>query len=74
MKPKIYEPETGRPLISGDGIIAQVERFATKMVFNRLNPKYFNRALQIMIQKSEKPTGNTYMFLCNTLENIRVGN
>ena len=47
--------ETGRPLISGDGVIAQVERFATKMVFNRLNPKYFNRALQIMIQKSEKP-------------------
>lgn len=46
-------------LISGDGVIAQIERFATKMVFNRLNPKYFNRALQIMIQKSEKPTGNT---------------
>lgn len=40
-------------------VIAQIERFATKFVFNRLNPKYFNRALQVMIQKSEKPTGNT---------------
>ena len=29
-KPKIYEDETGRPIISGDGIVAQIERFASK--------------------------------------------
>ena len=66
-KPKIYEPVTNRPIISGDGIIAQIERFATKFIFSRLNGRFFNRALQTMIQKSEKPTGNKYMFLCNTL-------
>ena len=66
-KPKIYDNETGRPIISGDGIIAQIERFATKFIFSRLNGKFFNRALQTMVQKSEKPTGNKYMFLCNTL-------
>lgn len=64
---KIYEPETGRPIIMGDGIIAQVERFASKFVFNRMNMQFFNRALNVMVTKSEKATGNTYAFLCNTI-------
>ena len=56
-------------IIAGDGIIAQIERFATKFVFSRLNAKYFNKALQIMVTKAEKPTGNHFMFLCNTAIN-----
>ena len=54
-KPKIYEDETGRPIISGDGIVAQIERFANKFVFSKLNVKYFRKALNAMITKSEKP-------------------
>ncbi len=65
-KPKIFDQETGQPIISGDGIIAQIERFATKLVFSRLNVKLFNKALQVMVTKSEKPTGNQYVFICNT--------
>lgn len=57
-RPKIYD-ELGRPIISGDGIIPQIERFATKMVFTRLTPNYFNNALAIMRSKSERATGNT---------------
>lgn len=64
-KPKIYD-EDGRPIVSADGIIAQIERFATKFVFNKLNIGYFEKALQAMVAKSEKPQGNSYMLLCNT--------
>ena len=41
-KPKIYEDETGRPIVSGDGIVAQIERFASKFVFSKLNVKYID--------------------------------
>lgn len=54
-------------IIASDGIVAQIERFATKFVFSKLNVGFFNKALNVMVQKSEKPTGNKYMFLCNTL-------
>ena len=64
-KPKIYD-EDGRPIVSADGIIAQIERFATKFVFSKLNIGYFEKALQAMVAKSEKPQGNSYMLLCNT--------
>ena len=64
-KPKIYD-EDGRPIVSSDGIIAQIERFATKFVFSKMNVAYFEKAMQAMIAKSEKPQGNKYMLLCNT--------
>lgn len=65
-KPTIFDAETGREIVSSDGLIAQVERFATKMLFTRLNTKYFNKALQIIISKLDKPTGNNIAFICNT--------
>lgn len=64
-KPKIYD-EDGRPIVSSDGVIAQIERFATKFVFSKMNVAYFEKALQAMVAKSEKPQGNKYMLLCNT--------
>lgn len=65
-KPKTYDPDTNRPIISSDGIIAQIERFATKFVFNKMNVGYFEKALQAMVAKSEKPQGNNYILICNT--------
>ena len=64
-KPKIYD-EDGRPIVSADGVIAQIERFATKFVFSKLNIGYFEKALQAMVAKYEKPQGNSYMLICNT--------
>jgi hypothetical protein len=64
-KPKIYD-EIGRPIITGDGVIPQIERFATKFVFNKMNVMYFEKALQTMVAKSEKAQGNTYVLLCNS--------
>lgn len=65
-KAKIFDPETGQPIISGDGIIPQIERFAGKYIFTKLNMRVFETALQAMVAKSEKPTGNQYIFICNT--------
>lgn len=64
-KSKIYDAD-GRPIISSDGIIAQIERFTTKFVFSKMNISYFEKALQTMVAKSAKPHGNKYMLLCNT--------
>lgn len=66
-KPKIYEPETGRPIISSDGLIAQVERFANKFVISKLNAKVFNKALAALVSKCEKSKGNVFTFICNSL-------
>ena len=42
-KPTAFDPETGRPVVSSDGIISQIERFATKFVFEQLNVEYFKK-------------------------------
>lgn len=65
-KPKIFDPETGRPIISGDGIIPQIERFAGKYVFSKLTARVLNTAIDAMTVKSENPTGNHYIFICNS--------
>lgn len=61
--------ETGRPVISSDGVIAQIERFANKFVFSRLNSKLFNKVIAAMVAKCEKATGNNFSFLVNSLMN-----
>jgi len=58
--------ETGRPIVSSDGIIAQVERFATKFVFEQLNVEYFKKVIMAMVAKCENPSGNTLVFMVNT--------
>lgn len=65
-KPKIFDPETGEPIISGDGIIPQIERFAGKYVYSKMTNKVMNTAILAMIAKSNNPTGNKYIFVCNT--------
>lgn len=64
-KPKTYDAD-GRPIVIPDGVISQIERFATKFVFNKLNMNFFERALQTMVSKCEKATGNSFVFLVNT--------
>lgn len=66
-KPKIYEPETGRPIISSDGIIAQIERFANKFVFSKLNAKLMNKAIAALVSKCEKAQGNVFTLVANSL-------
>lgn len=42
----------------GDGIIPQVERFASKYVYNRLTVSTFKTAMAMMNEKATQPTGN----------------
>ena len=50
----------------GDGLIPQVERFASKYVYNnKPTPEIFNTIMQTMNEKAEKATGNKYLFVCN---------
>lgn len=65
-KPKLYEPETNRPIISSDGIVPQIERFASKYIFSKLTVKFVNKALSAIVSKCEKAQGNTFTLICNT--------
>lgn len=64
-KSTITDPDTGRPIYIGDGIIPQVEQFANKYAFNKLTMEVFRTVLSMLGEKAEKPTGNTYAFICN---------
>lgn len=58
-KATIVDPDTGRPIYIGDGLIPQVERFASKYVYNnKPTVDVFNTIMQTMNEKAEKPTGN----------------
>lgn len=64
-KPTIFDPDTGRGIYIGDGIIPQIERFASKYVYTRLTAEAMNTAISMMNEKAENPTGNKYVFICN---------
>lgn len=64
-KPTICDPDTGRPIYIGDGIIPQVERFASKYAFAKLTVEVFHKVLSVLNQKAATPTGNHYIFICN---------
>lgn len=49
----------------GDGIIPQIERFASKYAFGKLTVDVFQTVISMLNEKAEKPTGNKYMFICN---------
>lgn len=57
--------DDGRPLIAGDGLIPQIERFASKFKFAKLNVNVINTVMEQMSQKSVRPTGNHYTFIVN---------
>lgn len=57
--------EDGRPLIAGDGLIPQIERFASKFKFAKLNINVINTVMDQMNQKSATATGNHYVFVTN---------
>lgn len=64
-KPTIMDPDLGRPIYIGDGIIPQIEKFASKYAFGKLTVDVFQTVLSMLNEKAEKPTGNKYMFICN---------
>lgn len=57
--------EDGRPLISGDGLIPQYERFSSKFKYAKLNVNVMNTVIDQMNQKASSATGNHYTFIVN---------
>lgn len=57
--------QDGRPLVAGDGLIPQIERFASKFKFAKLNINVINTVLDQMNQKAVNATGNHYTFVVN---------
>lgn len=64
-KPTIVDPDTGRPIYIGEGLIPQVEAYASKYAYNKLTMNVLKTILQGLNEKAEKPTGNSYMFIVN---------
>lgn len=59
------QTEDGRPLIAGDGLIPQIERFASKYKFAKLSINVINTVIDQMNQKAANATGNHYTFVVN---------
>lgn len=66
-KSTLSDRATGRPIMIGDGMIPQIERFASKYSANKVTINTFQQVITTMVQKAEKPTGNHFCFICNEL-------
>lgn len=64
-KATVFDPVDNRPIYIGEGLIPQVERFASKTFYNKLTVDTFNRMLQQVVHKADKPTGNVITVVCN---------
>lgn len=64
-KPTIVNPEDNRPIIMSDGLIPQCEAFCSKYAYNKLSINTIMETLNMLSEKADDPTGNTYVFVCN---------
>lgn len=59
MRARHSDPDSGRPIYIGAGVIPQVEAFASKYVYNnKFTVSMLNRILTEMSEKSQELTGN----------------
>lgn len=59
--------DDGRPLIAGDGLIPQIERFASKAKYAKMNVNIIQLVMDQMTQKAANATGNHYTFIVNDI-------
>lgn len=64
-RPTSFDPDTGQPIYIGDGIVPQIERFASKYAYAKMSVNVFESVISIMIQKQKSSTGNKFMFIVN---------
>jgi len=55
----------GRPMIAGDGIIPQINRYASKYNYSKLTTSLLNEIILTLSKKCDKITGNTFIFVTN---------
>ena len=65
-KATISDPDTGRSIYIGEGLIPQIEAAANKYCYsNRPNLQLFNQIMADMADKAQSDTGNKLIFICN---------
>lgn len=64
-KSTISDRSTQRQIQIGDGMIPQIERFASKYSANKITINTFQTVIQTMVEKAESPHGNHFSFICN---------
>ena len=65
-KATISEPDTGRPIYIGEGLIPQIEAAANKYCYsNKPNLQLFNMIMSDMADKAQSDTGNKFIFIVN---------
>ena len=55
----------GRPIIAGDGIIPQINRFASKFSYSKMSVSLLNDMVLNLSQKCKSVQGNTFAFVVN---------
>ena len=63
-KSMLYDRQ-GRPVIAGDGIVQQIQRYASKYNYTKLTPSLLNEMILTLTKKCDKVTGNTFVFICS---------
>lgn len=62
----IVDPDTGRPITIGDGMIPQIERFASKYSYTgKPTLELFHTIISTLNEKASKSTDNKYHFVVN---------
>lgn len=61
----VYDPRTKRPIYMGDGLVAQIERYANKYAYAKMSTTVFDTVIEHLRQKSKSSTGNKYVFIVN---------
>ena len=46
-------------------MIPQIERFASKYAANRITINTFHTVIDTLVEKADRPTGNSFCFICN---------
>lgn len=60
------DPDTNRPIYIGEGLIPQVEAFASKFIYNnKPTLQLFNHIMNTMSEKAQKDTGNHFVIISN---------
>lgn len=61
----LIQEEDGRPIPMGEGLIPQVRRFAGQQRYFYLTEKILRNAINDVVDKMEKKTGNQIVMICN---------
>ena len=64
-KATISTRNTGREIPIGEGLIPQIERYCSKHVASKVTINTFYTIMNEMVQRTDNPQGNHFIFVCN---------